>query len=128
MNRVEVTLPLAKKLNDQDLEAINQLTLDLKTMGITIEITSENSKKYIVFEYDRDAYKRNAGRKRKGIPQKSFINKMDQSQLDEWLLNTPIESIEEELGIARSTAFRRRAEARERTSYAVISLEKTNID
>ena len=47
---------------------------------------------------------------------------MTQTQMDEWLLDTPIAEIQETLDVGRATAYRRVREARSRVVYAVVSL------
>ncbi len=80
----------------------------------------------LVFEYDDEAHKRNAGRKRKTIPADSKLSEMTQAQMDEWLLDAPIAEIQETLDVGRATAYRRVREARSRMVYAVVSLADIN--
>lgn len=121
--QTQIAIPLAKNLNDTDIQSLESLAKDLSIMGITVKMPNPLSGGALIFEYDREAHKRNAGRKKKTIPAKSAISKMTQNQIDDWLLNNPIETIQTELGVGRSTAFRRRAEARERITYAVAPLK-----
>lgn len=121
MSHVELKLPLSRKLSKKDFASIEKLTDDLKSAGISVAI--DNSAQSVIFTYDTDALKRNAGRKRKDIPDESILSRMSSEQMDNWLLTSSIEAIENELRVGRATAFRRRAEARSRVSYAVVSLE-----
>ncbi|WP_251213077.1 hypothetical protein [Adlercreutzia murintestinalis] len=125
--QTQIAIPLAKNLNDTDIQSLESLAKDLSIMGITVKMPNPLSGGALIFEYDREAHKRNAGRKKKTIPTKSAISKMTQNQIDDWLLNNPIETIQTELGVGRSTAFRRRTEARERVEYAIIALEEGRI-
>ena len=122
MGETKVTLPHSKRLTAKDVVSIQSLAGDLSAMGVDIELVCAAGKNLLVFEYDSEAYKRNAGRKRKHIPDESVLSNMSQEQMDEWLLGNSIETIKSELQVGRATAFRRRAEARERISYAVVSL------
>ncbi len=122
MGETKVTLPLSKRLTAKDVVSIQSLAGDLSAMGVDVELVCAAGKNLLVFEYDSETYKRNAGRKRKHIPDESVLSNMSQEQMDEWLLGNSIETIKSELQVGRATAFRRRAEARERISYAVVSL------
>lgn len=121
MSHVELKLPLSEELSEENFASIEKLASDLKSAGINVAI--DDSAQSLIFTYDTDALKRNAGRKRKGIPDESILSKMSSEQMDDWLLTSSIEAIENELGVGRATAFRRRAEARSRISYAVVSFE-----
>lgn len=126
MGKTEVSLPLARKLSTADVVSAQALIDDLGVMGIGVELNCSSGKNLITFEYDPEAHKRNAGRKRICVPIESHLCQMSQEEMDEWLLNSSIETIIEELQVSRSTVFRRRAEARERILYAVVSLDEEN--
>ena len=95
---------------------------DLNAMGVRLTIPDALPGGALVFEYDDEAHKRNAGRKRKTIPADSEFSKMTQAQMDEWLLDAPIAEIQKTLDVGRATAYRRVREARSRVVYAVVSL------
>lgn len=121
MSHVEVKLPLSEELSEENFASIEKLASDLKSAGINVAI--DDSAQSLIFTYDTDALKRNAGRKRKDIPDESILSRISPKQMDDWLLTSSIEAIENELGVGRATAFRRRAEARSRISYAIVSFE-----
>lgn len=73
-----------------------------------------------MLEYDSEAHKRNAGRKRKSVPTSSKLAGKTREQMDEWLLDAPIADIQQQLGIGRATAYRRVSEARSRIEYAIV--------
>lgn len=52
-------------------------------MGITVTLPDPLAGGEVVFEYDRDAYKRGAGRKRKAAPGDSAIADMSESETDD---------------------------------------------
>lgn len=117
-------IPLAKQLSQENIQAIETLAKELRAFGIHLDLPSPLQGGLLTFEYDPLAYKRNAGRKKKSVPATSTLKSESQEQMDDWLLNQPIKTICEELDISRSTAFRRRTEARERLAYAIISLDE----
>lgn len=123
MGRTRIVVPLSKKLSPEERSNIETLSCDLLAMDVRMFLETHSSNNVLVFEYDTDTHKRNAGRKRKAIPSESPLCKMSQEELDCWLLSNPIELIQEELKIGRATAFRRRAEANERISYAIVSFD-----
>lgn len=95
-------------------------------MGVRLTIPDVLPGGTLVFEYDDEAHKRNAGRRRKAIPADSELSEMTQAQMDEWLLDASIAEIQEALGVGRATAYRRAREARSRVVYAVVSLANIN--
>ena len=121
----ELELPLSQELSPQDIESIKTFAKDLSAVGIHIELPSPLAGGRLTIKYDPNAHKRNAGRKRKRMPTDSVLQDMTQEQMDNWLLNNTIDETCKELGISRSTAFRRRAEARERISYAIVHLDNS---
>lgn len=123
MSATKLVIPLNKNLKKKDFQSIETLISDLNALSIHVELSVSPSKSLLIFEYDSQAAKRNAGRKRKEIPSKSALQNMTSEEVDEWLLSHPIQTISEELEVGRATAFRRRAEARERFSYSITSLE-----
>lgn len=127
MGKTTCKIPLEKRLSKKTFETIDTLTNDLKTMGINIKIVSESSRSFLEFEYDTNAFKRNAGRKKKTIPKNSSLKEMTNEEQAEWILTSSIEAITQELNISRATAFRRRAEAREHIEYSIVTLEKKSI-
>lgn len=127
MGKTTLKIPLSQNLGEQNIESILHLIDDLSKIGIEIELTKSSFGNSLVFNYDKESYKRNAGRKKKDVPSSSFLNNMTQEQIDEWLLDNTIDAIQKELNIGRSTAFRRRTEARERITYSVISINDDDI-
>lgn len=111
MSLVRVIIPLSGKIGDKETSAIQTLARDLGAMGITVTLPDPPAGGELVFEYDRDAYKRGAGRKRKQAPADSAIAGMSESETDGWLVRTAAEVIADTLGVSRSTAYRRKAEA-----------------
>lgn len=124
MPKVTHEIPLVEKLSEADIKTIAKLVSDLRVVDIHVEFIESPAGNLLAFSYAQEKNKRNAGRKKKALPSDSITRRMTQNQLDDWLLNNPIKTIEEELDIGRATAFRRRAEARERLSYAIISLRE----
>lgn len=118
-------IPLAEKLTEADLASIKTLVANLETMEIEVTLQQSPSNNKLIFSCNIKANRRNAGRKEKPIPLDSPLHKMSQNQIDAWLLDNSIETIEKELNVGRATAFRRRANARERLEYAVVSLDCT---
>lgn len=116
-------IPLANTLAEEDVASIRKLAHDLDAMGIRVNLPNPLPGGTIVLEYDPDAYRRGAGRKKKPLPAKSATQQMTQEEMDCWLLRSSIEEISKELGVGRATVFRRRAEARERISYHIAKLE-----
>ena len=121
MSLTRVTIPLSKNLIDEDIEEINTLKHDLAAMGIIVTLPGPLVGSELVFEYDRDAYKRGAGRKRKPMPSGGELGTMSESELDEWIAAANAGAIAKELGVSRSTAYRRKAEARQRMEYAMLN-------
>ncbi len=124
MSLTRVAIPLSGKIGDKGTVALQTLARDLGTMGITVTLPDPPAGGELVFEYDRDAYKRGAGRKRKQAPDDSAIAGMSESEADDWLVRTAAKVIAEALGVSRSTAYRRKAEARQRVEYAMVSMEE----
>lgn len=124
MGRVNLEIPTADNLKDCELQSIETLISDLNVLGIRVSLIASSSGTCITFEYDLENQKRNAGRKRKEVPSGSILQNMNEMEIDSWLLRQPIQEICKELKVSRTTAFRRRAEARERLSYYVVPLEK----
>lgn len=122
MSLVRVIIPLSGKIGDKETSAIQTLARDLGAMGITVTLPDPPAGGELVFEYDRDAYKRGAGRKRKQAPADSAIAGMSESETDGWLVRTAAEVIADTLGVSRSTAYRRKAEAKQRVEYAMVSM------
>lgn len=119
-------IPLANTLTEEDAVSIRKLAHDLDAMGIQVNLPNPLPGGTIVLEYDPDAHRRGAGRKKKPLPAESTTQKMTQREMDSWLLNSSIKEISKELGVGRATVFRRRAEARERISYHIAKLEGTD--
>ncbi len=122
MQKTKLTVALPEHLRATDIESIKTLVDDLGAMGVRVKLLSSASDNLLAFEYNPQSHKRNAGRKRKGIPPGSPLQTMTPEEIDAWLLNNSIEDISKELGISRSTAFRRRGEAHNRFSYAIVPL------
>lgn len=122
MSLVRVIIPLSGKIGDKETAAIQTLARDLGAMGITVTLPDPPAGGELVFEYDRDAYKRGAGRKRKQAPADSAIAGLSESETDGWLVRTASEVIADTLGVSRSTAYRRKAEAKQRVEYAMVSM------
>ena len=122
MSLVRVIIPLSGKIGDKETAAIQTLARDLGAMSITVTLPDPPAGGELVFEYDRDAYKRGAGRKRKQAPAGSAIAGMSESETDGWLVRTTAETIAEVLGVSRSTAYRRKAEAKQRVEYAMVRM------
>ncbi len=122
MSKHIIEVPLGKEIGASTAEDLKTLEKDLGAMGVRLAIPDTLSGGALVFEYDDEAHKRNAGRKKKAIPADSELSEMTQAQMDEWLLDTPIAEIQETLDVGRATAYRRVREARSRVVYAVVSL------
>ena len=122
MSLARVIIPLSGKIGDKETAAIQTLARDLGAMGITVTLPDPPAGGELVFEYDRDAYKRGAGRKRKQAPADSAIAGLSESEADGWLVRTTAEVIADALGVSRSTAYRRKAEAKQRVEYAMVSM------
>ena len=122
MSLTRVTIPLSKNLVDEDIEGINTLKRDLGAMGIIVTLPSPLAGGELIFEYDRKAYKRGAGRRRKQVPAHGKLSVMSAAELDEWIARTDAMTVAEELGVSRSTAYRRKAEARQRMEYALVKV------
>ena len=117
MSERTIRIPLSDEIDASAAEDLNTLKKDLATMGVRLTIPDALPGGALVFEYDDEAHKRNAGRKRKTIPADSEL-----SEMDEWLLDAPIAEIQKTLDVGRATAYRRVREARSRVVYAVVSL------
>ncbi|WP_304596516.1 hypothetical protein [Adlercreutzia caecimuris] len=126
MSKRTINVPLSKKIDASTAEDLNILKKDLDTMGVRLAIPDTLRGGTLVFEYDDEAHKRNAGRKKKAIPPDSELSEMTQAQMDEWLLDAPIAEIQEVLDVGRATVYRRVKEAQSRVVYGVVSL--ANID
>lgn len=124
MSLTRVTIPLSKNLVNEDIEGINTLKHDLTAMGIIVTLSNPLAEGELVFEYDRDAYKRGAGRKRKQAPPDGKLGAMNKVELDDWIARTDAGTIAKELGVSRSTAYRRKAEARQRMEYAMVRVDE----
>ena len=122
MSKHIIEVPLGKEIGASTAEDLKTLEKDLGAMGVRLAIPDTLSGGALVFEYDDETHKRNAGRKKKAIPADSELSEMTQAQMDEWLLDTPIAEIQETLDVGRATAYRRVREARSRVVYAVVSL------
>ncbi len=122
MSLTRVAIPLSGKISDEEAIAMQTLAHDLGRMGIAVTIPDPPVDGELVFEYDHDAYKRGAGRKRKQAPADSAIAGLSESETDGWLVRTAAEVIAEALGVSRSTAYRRKAEARQRVEYAMVGM------
>lgn len=121
-----IKIPLGSAIDPSTVKDIETLKNDLDVMGVSLAVSGSLLGGTLVFEYDSEAHKRNAGRKKKVIPENSTIAGMTPEQLDEWLLNASISEIQEALDVGRATAYRRVSEARSRVEYAVVSLESAN--
>ena len=122
MSERTIRIPLSDEIDDSTAEDLKVLEKDLAAMGVRLTIPDTLPGGVLAFEYDDEAHKRNAGRKKKAIPAGSELSEMTQAQMDEWLLDTPIAKIQETLNVGRATAYRRVREARSRVVYAVVSL------
>ena len=122
MSERTIRIPLSDEIDASTAEDLKVLEKDLATMGVRLTILDALPGGALVFEYDDEAHKRNAGRKRKAIPADSELSEMTQAQMDEWLLDAPIAEIQKTLDVGRANAYRRVREARSRVVYAVVSL------
>lgn len=122
MSKRIIEVPLNKDIDDSAAESLEILKKDLGAMGVRLTIPGVLPGGTLVFEYDDEAYKRNAGRKKKTAPANSHLAGMTQAQMDEWLLDASIAEIQEILNVGRATAYRRVSEARSRMVYAMVSL------
>lgn len=123
MSLTRVTIPLSKNLVNEDIEGINTLKHDLTAMGIIVALSNPLAGGELVFEYDREAYKRGAGRKRKQTPPDGKLGAMNKVELDDWIARTNAGTVAKELGVSRSTAYRRKAEAKRHIKYTMIRME-----
>ena len=128
MSKRTINVPLGKKIGASTAEDLNILKKDLDAMGVCLAIPDTLRGGTLVFEYDDEAHKRNAGRKKKAIPPDSELSEMTRTQMDEWLLDAPIAEIQAALGVGRATAYRRVKEAQSRVVYGVVSLEGIDDD
>ncbi|MEI3376386.1 MAG: hypothetical protein V8R08_00850 [Coriobacteriales bacterium] len=124
MGMSRVTIPLSRDINEDDLAQIETLARELGAMGIAITLPDAPAGSTLVFEYDPEAYKRGAGRKRKSVPSGGALGTMNVSELDDWLVATDADAVAEGLGVSRSTAYRRKAEARQRVEHAMVRVEE----
>lgn len=124
MSLTRVAIPLSGKIGDKGAVALQTLARDLGAMGITVTLPDSLAGGELVFEYDRDAYKRGAGRKRKPAPADCVIARLNETETDDWLIRTAVETIAEDLGVSRSTAYRRKAEAKQRVEYAMVKVKE----
>ena len=122
MSKRTINVPLSKKIDASTAKDLNILRKDLDAMGLRLVIPDTLRGGTLVFEYDDETHKRNAGRKKKAIPPDSELSEMTQAQMDEWLLDAPIAEIQAMLGVGRATAYRRVKEAQSRVVYEVVSL------
>lgn len=122
MGRCAIRILLSDETEASTAEDLQVLKKDLSAMGVRLTIPDSLPGGTLVFEYDDEAHKRNAGRKKKAVPANSDLSEMTSEEMDEWLLATPIADIQEELDVGRATAYRRVSEARSRVEYAVVSL------
>ena len=122
MSKRTINVPLSKRIDASTAEDLNILKKDLDAMGVRLVIPDTLRGGTLVFEYDNEAHKRNAGRKKKAIPPNSELSEMTQAQMDEWLLDAPIAEIQEALDVGRATAYRRVKEAQSRVVNEVVSL------
>lgn len=90
------------------------LISDMGAMGVRVGLAKTPSGVELVFEYDPERHKRNAGRKRKGIPEEGPLSSLDGAAIDRWLVSHQIEDVMAALRVSRSTAYRRVAEAKAR--------------
>lgn len=123
MGMTRVTIPLSEDIGEADISQMETLVRELSAMGITVTLPSQPAGGELVFEYDPQAYKRGAGRKRKPAPSDGALGAMSESELDEWLATTDADTVAEGLGVSRSTAYRRKAEARQRVEYAMVRIK-----
>ncbi|MEC4185093.1 hypothetical protein VJ918_09760 [Adlercreutzia sp. R21] len=126
MSKHTIEVPLSDEIDASTVDDLKILKKDLGAMGVRLTIPNTLPGGTLVFEYDDEAHKRNAGRKKKAIPADSELSEMTQAQMDEWLIDTPIAEIQETLDVGRATAYRRVREARSRVVYAVVSLADTD--
>lgn len=120
-NRI-IEVPLSNNIDVSTAEDLKVLENDLGAMGVRLTVPSVLPGGTLVFEYDDEAHKRNAGRRKKVIPADSRLSEMTQEEIDEWLLDAPIAEIQKTLDVGRATAYRRVSEARSRVVYTVVSL------
>lgn len=123
MGKRAIGIPLGTEIDAATVDSLEILKKDLGALGVRLTIAGALPGDTLLFEYDDEAHKRNAGRKRKIVPPDSGLADMTQEQMDEWLLGTPVADIQETLGIGRATAYRRVNEARLRIEYAAVSLD-----
>ncbi len=123
MGMSRVTIPLSGDIGEDDLAQIETLVRELGAMGIAVTLPDALPDGGLVFEYDPEAYKRGAGRKRKPAPSDGALGAMSESELDDWLITTDADAVAEGLGVSRSTAYRRKAEARQRVEYATVRVK-----
>ena len=122
MGKRTIRIPLNERTSVSIAEDLEVLENDLGAMGVRLTIPNALPGGTLVFEYDDEAHKRNAGRRKKAIPADSGLSEMTQEKIDEWLLDAPIAEIQKTLDVGRATAYRRVSEARSRVAYAVVSL------
>ena len=102
-----ISLQLAYNLEQREVQVINEINEVLSRIGMELEIVQHKQKNYLDINYDTDAYKkatsRNAGKKRKTISPTRVqdIKQMTKTQAAA------------ELGVSRSTLYRRLKEAQE---------------
>lgn len=89
MSRRTIQIPLSDEIDASTAEGLKVLEKDLGAMGVRLTIPDVLPGGTLVFEYDDEAHKRNAGRRRKAIPADSELSEMTQAQMDEWLLVPP---------------------------------------
>ena len=80
MSERTIRIPLSDEIDASAAEDLNTLKKDLATMGVRLTIPDALPGGALVFEYDDEAHKRNAGRKRKTIPADSELSEMTQAQ------------------------------------------------
>ena len=128
MGKRTIRIPLSERTSVSTAEGLKVLENDLGAMGVRLTIPDVLPGGMLVFEYDDEAHKRNAGRRKKPIPADSGLSEMTQEEMDEWLLDAPIAEIQKTLDVGRATAYRRVSEARSRVVYAMVSLTDEDDD
>lgn len=123
MSKRIIGVPLSNDIDASTAKGLKVLESDLGAMGVHLTIPDVLPGGTLMLEYDDEAHKRNAGRRKKAIPADSELSEMTPEEMDEWLLNAPIAEIQKTLDVGRATAYRRVSEARSRVTYAVVSLE-----
>ena len=105
MSKHTIEVPLSEVIDTSTIEDLKVLKKDLGAMGVRLTIPDALPGGTLVFEYDDEAHKRNAGRKKKAIPADSGLSEMTQAQMDEWLLDAPIAEIASQVGYGTQGKF-----------------------